>query len=82
MRLSVEGMTKSFGPRPAIEDVSFTVGEQEFVAVLGQSGAGKTTLFRCVAGLLAPDRGVALIGGDRIVSLCGRHRRRVAVVFQ
>jgi ABC-type multidrug transport system ATPase subunit len=55
-RLSVEGMTKSFNGRPAIEDVSFTVDEHEFVAVLGQSSAGKTTLFRCVAGLLPPDQ--------------------------
>jgi phosphonate transport system ATP-binding protein len=82
LRLSVEGMTRSFNGRPAIEDVSFTVGEHEFVAVLGQSGAGKTTLFRCIAGLLAPDRGVARIGGDRIASLRGRDRRRLAVVFQ
>lgn len=75
-------MTKSFNGRPAIEDVSFTVGEHEFVAVLGQSGAGKTTLFRCVAGLLAPDQGIARIGGDRITSLRDRDRRRLAVVFQ
>ncbi len=81
-RLSVEGMTKSFNGRRAIEDVSFAVGEHEFVAVLGQSGAGKTTLFRCVAGLLAPDQGIARIGGDRITSLRARDRRRLAVVFQ
>jgi len=75
-------MTKAFNGRPAIEDVSFTVGEREFVAVLGPSGAGKTTLFRCVAGLLAPDRGIAFVGGYDIAALRGKARRRVAVVFQ
>ncbi|HUA55999.1 MAG TPA: phosphonate ABC transporter ATP-binding protein [Candidatus Sulfotelmatobacter sp.] len=82
-RLVVTGITKTFGgPRPAIEDVGFTVHEHEFVAVLGPSGAGKTTLFRCVTGLLAPDRGTVTIGGADLASLRGRARRRIAVVFQ
>jgi phosphonate transport system ATP-binding protein len=81
-RLSIECMSKAFNGRPAIEDVSFTVGEHEFVAVLGPSGAGKTTLFRCVAGFLMPDRGTARIGGEVIASLRGKTRRRLAVVLQ
>ena len=82
LRLTVEGMTKAFNGRPAIESVSLTVSEHEFVAVLGPSGAGKTTLFRCVTGLLAPDRGTSRIGLDDITALRGNARRRVAVVFQ
>ena len=59
-KLVVTGITKSFGgPQPAVEDVGFTVRAHEFVAVLGPSGAGKTTLFRCVTGLLAPEIGRA-----------------------
>lgn len=81
-RLTVIGMTKAFNGRTAIEDVSFAVGESEFVAVLGPSGAGKTTLFRCMTGLLAPDRGTVRVGGDDIAALRGRARRRIAVVFQ
>lgn len=81
-RLSAVGITKAFGGRPAIEDVTFTVGKSEFVAVLGSSGAGKTTLFRCLTGLLAPDRGQVRVDGDDIAVLQGRARRRVAVVFQ
>jgi len=66
----------------AIEDVSFGVREHEFVAILGPSGAGKTTLFRCITGLLAPDRGSAKVAGLEVAGLRGRERRRVAVVFQ
>lgn len=81
-RLTVETLNKTFGRATAVEDVSFVVREHEFVAVLGPSGAGKTTLFRCVAGLLEPDRGSVLIGQDDVGRLKGRLRRRVAVVFQ
>jgi phosphonate transport system ATP-binding protein len=81
-RLAAIGVTKAFNGRPAIDNVSFTVGEREFVAVLGPSGAGKTTLFRCMTGLLAPDSGTVRIGNDDIGALRGRARRRVAVVFQ
>ena len=60
--IAAVGVTKAFDGRPAIEDVSFAVREGEFVAVLGPSGAGKTTLFRCMTGLLAPDRGTVRVG--------------------
>ena len=81
-RLSAIGVTKTFDGRPAIDDVTFGVGEGEFVAVLGPNGAGKTTLFRCLTGLLAPDRGQVRVDGDDIAVLQGRARRRVALVFQ
>lgn len=80
-RLVVDGLSKSFHARSAITDVGFAVSEGEFVAVLGPSGAGKTTLFRCIAGLLSPDRGTARLDtDDRAGSRDGR--RRIAVVFQ
>jgi ABC-type glutathione transport system ATPase component len=56
VQLSVRGLSKAFHGRPAIEDIDFTACRHEFVAVLGPSGAGKTTLFRCITGLLAADR--------------------------
>jgi len=81
-RLAALNVTKAFNGRPALDDVSFTVREREFVAVLGPSGAGKTTLFRCMTGLLAPDRGTVRVGDEDIVALRGPARRRIAVVFQ
>ena len=81
-RLAAQGVSKAFAGHAAIRDVSFAVAEHEFVAVLGPSGAGKTTLFRCMTGLLAPDDGTVRIDGEEIGSLHGRARRRGAVVFQ
>lgn len=81
-RLAANGITKRFDGRAAIEDVSFAVRDGEFVAVLGPSGAGKTTLFRCLTGLTLADQGTVRVEGSDIATLRGRGRRRVAVVFQ
>jgi phosphonate transport system ATP-binding protein len=78
----VRAASKAFSGRPAISEVSFAVRRGEFVAVLGPSGAGKTTLFRCLAGLSALDHGSAHLGGVDVATLHGRARRRIAVVFQ
>lgn len=81
-RLVVSSISKSFAGKAAIADVTFAVREHEFVAVLGPSGAGKTTLFRCVTGLMAPDHGQIRVDGQAIATLQGYARRRIAVVFQ
>ena len=54
VRMTVTAVSKAFQGHAAIEDVSFMVAAGEFVAVLGPSGAGKTTLFRCMTGLVRP----------------------------
>lgn len=81
-RLTAVGLAKTFKGHAAIQDISFTVREGEFVAVLGPSGAGKTTLFRCLTGLLSPDKGEVRVGDEDVARLHGRARRRIAVVFQ
>lgn len=78
----VRGASKSFNGKAAIDGVSFGVRRGEFLAVLGPSGAGKTTLFRCLAGLTAMDRGSARLGEADVSRLESRERRRIAVVFQ
>lgn len=80
--LSVESFSKSFGARSAVENVSFTLMEHEFVAVLGPSGAGKTTLFRCITGSAKSDTGRIRFGGTEIERLTPRDLRQIAVVFQ
>ena len=79
--LSVRRLSKAFHGRPAIEGIDFTASRHEFVAVLGPSGAGKTTLFRCITGLLAADQGTVRIGMREVTSMT-RRLREVAVIFQ
>ncbi len=55
--LEVDGLSKSFGERIALQDVSLDVGAGELLAVLGPNGAGKTTLLSILAGITRPDAG-------------------------
>ena len=84
-RLSVEGLTKSYGALRVLDDVTLHVADGEFVAILGPSGCGKTTLLRQVAGFDRADAGRILIG-DEVVSSPSAHvppeRRRIGIVFQ
>jgi len=61
--LSAEHLTKSFGDRVAVSDVSFEVGAGEVFGFLGPNGAGKTTTIRMLVGLARPDRGRVRIRG-------------------
>ncbi len=63
--IEVDGLTKRYGPRVALDRVSFTVGEGEIFGVLGPNGAGKTTAVECAEGLRRPDGGrVRVLGLD------------------
>jgi nitrate/nitrite transport system ATP-binding protein len=68
--LELKGVGKSYGAgrgrAEVLANVNLTVGEGEFVAVVGYSGAGKTTLMNMIAGLLAPDAGAVLAGGKPV----------------
>lgn len=55
--MKVEGLGVRFGELKVLEDVSMTIGEQEFIALIGENGTGKTTLMRCLLGLLEPTEG-------------------------
>ena len=55
--LAVRELAKSYGPRRALDAVSFTVRPGEVLGLIGPNGAGKTTLFECLAGVLPADAG-------------------------
>ncbi len=61
--ITVEHLTKSFGGRKAIDNVSFTLPEGAFLSVFGPNGAGKTTLLRMLATLARPTEGVITLAG-------------------
>ncbi len=79
--VAFEGVTKRFGDTIAVDDVSLTVREGEFFALLGPSGCGKTTIMRMLAGFEEPSEGRILLDGADIAGL-PPHRRPVNMMFQ
>lgn len=61
--LTVDGIAKRFGGVVALDNVSFTVGDDEVVGMIGANGAGKTTAFDAISGFVAPDRGSVILRG-------------------
>jgi spermidine/putrescine ABC transporter ATP-binding subunit len=76
-----QGITKTFGPVVALDDVTLEVRSGEFLSLLGPSGCGKTTLLRTCAGLESPTRGRVYLEGHDVTDWPA-HRRPVNMVFQ
>ena len=74
--LSVEQLTKTFGSRRVLADVSFTIGAGEVLGLIGPNGAGKTTVLECLAGLLPTNSGAFTYNGSPLSS-----RRRKEALF-
>lgn len=74
-------MYKSFGKTRVLEDISLSVAEGEVVSLLGPSGCGKTTTLKIIAGLLEPDSGEVLVGGE-VMNQVPIDRRGAVIVFQ
>jgi len=79
--LEVDAAAVSYGPVKVLESLSLTVGKGEFVALLGSSGCGKTTLLRAIAGFIIPSAGAIRVGG-RDVTRLPPDKRGMALVFQ
>ncbi len=77
----LKNLVKTYGPVYAVRDVSLTVNDGEFVALVGPSGCGKTTTLNLVAGLIAMTSGEIMIG-DRVVTDLDPKDRDIAMVFQ
>jgi multiple sugar transport system ATP-binding protein len=74
-------LVKTYGPVHAVHDVSLTVDDGEFVALVGPSGCGKTTTLNLIAGLIPITSGDIVIG-DRVVNDLDPKDRDIAMVFQ
>jgi multiple sugar transport system ATP-binding protein len=79
--VEIRTVTKIFNRTPAVGELSLTIANGEFVALLGPTGAGKTTTLRLVAGLEKPERGSIWIGGRDVTGEAPADRD-VAFVFQ
>ncbi|MFT8245238.1 phosphonate ABC transporter ATP-binding protein [Roseomonas sp. BN140053] len=84
--LQIEGLSRRFSGRAAVDDVSLAVAPGAFVGVIGRSGAGKSTLLRMLNRLVEPSAGRVLWNGTEVRGLRGRElrqwRARCAMVFQ
>ncbi len=85
--LQTQALSKRFGTTAVFHDVTLQLQGGEFVALLGESGVGKSTLLNCIAGLDRADRGQVLIAGQDLGMLdddaCARLRREhLGFVFQ
>jgi putative ABC transport system ATP-binding protein len=67
--LELRGLAKGYGGEPVFQGVDLDVAAGEFVAILGESGVGKSTLLNCIAGLDTPDAGTVRIDGTEIGAL-------------
>jgi urea ABC transporter ATP-binding protein UrtE len=84
MALVVENVTAGYGPIIVLRGISLAVEHGEILGVLGRNGMGKTTLIRCLAGLIAPRAGTIALDGQDITRLAPheRARRGIATVVQ
>ena len=76
--ISIQNISKSFGPTPAVDNVSFDFAENSFVSIVGPSGCGKSTLLRMVVGLIQPSSGAIVVRDEKVT----RPLKDVGMVFQ
>jgi putative spermidine/putrescine transport system ATP-binding protein len=79
--LRLDGVTKSYGSKRALNEISLNVPDDSYVALLGSSGSGKTVLLRTIAGFETLDGGAIYLKGEPIDAMPA-HRRNIGFVFQ
>jgi len=77
----IEKLTKTFGPVTAVNELSLTVEDHEFLVIVGPTGAGKTTTLRCIAGLEKSDAGAIYFDDEQMMGVSPAERD-IAFVFQ
>ena len=83
MSIEVKNLSFSYGERPVLRDVSFTLERGALLSVLGPNGVGKSTLFRCILGLLKGYSGTITVDGQSVRDLGARElAKRVAYIPQ
>ena len=70
--INVESLTKAFGPKVAVNELSFTVERGEVLGFLGPNGAGKSTTMRMITGFIPPTSGRVTVGGHDVVEELSR----------
>jgi len=79
--IELKNVTKSFGKKKALNDISLQVHDKEFFVLFGPAGAGKTTILKTIAGIELPEKGLVKFDGE-IVNLVEPAQRNVSMVFE
>ncbi len=85
-KILLDNVSKEFGGNVVLDGVSLEVEPGESLAIIGQSGSGKSVTLKCILGLLQPDRGSIKVDGEEVVGLDGvaldRMRAKFGMLFQ
>ena len=85
-KISIRGLSKSFGPKHVLTDLDLDIREGESLVVIGASGTGKSVLLKNIVGILTPDSGSIKIDGDEVVGVTANARdrinRKLGMLFQ
>ena len=79
--IEIEGLSKTYGKRVGVKNISLKIADKEFVAIFGPAGAGKTTTLNLIAGIVTPDGGNVRIA-DKDIGGLEPAERNVAMVFE
>ncbi len=80
-KISMQGVSKRFGPKVVLDGLSLDVMPGESVVVIGGSGTGKSVMLKCVLGLLKPESGSIKVDGEEVVGLRGHRKDEILHKF-
>ena len=80
--IEIKDLSHSFGSTEVLKNISLSVAEGEILAVMGSSGGGKTTLLRCISGLIRPTSGEVIVDGVNVQQEPEAARAKMGMVFQ
>lgn len=80
--LSVHGLDHTFGRQLVLQNIDLDVSQGQILAIMGSSGGGKTTLLKCISGLVVPTRGTITVDGVDVVKKPEQARKKMGLVFQ
>ena len=79
--LETQGLVKKYSGRAVVNDVRITVGQRSIVGLLGRNGAGKTTAFRMIVGMIVPEAGQVFFDGHEITKMPMYKRARLGMGY-
>ena len=79
--LETQGLVKKYSGRTVVNDVRITVGQRSIVGLLGRNGAGKTTAFRMIVGMIVPEGGQVFFDGHEITKMPMYKRARLGMGY-